>query len=131
MRSLIVFFILFSSLISASSNVSVEADFIVQFNKIERPTDNQQRQLYNDLGKSVGLLEKKFSRPLLVAIINVYSKLFVVNLAHFHLEPFVPYYLKNKAVVDEVLKATLPRASQDEFYFRLQLAIGEHLRGNG
>ncbi len=127
-----IFFIITLFFINASQSMALTKVSLVEvLNNVKRPTIEEQKKLYYTFEKVNVELLKKEDDYLLKATVNAYIKLFKVNNSHFHLEPIMPYYLKNKAKFLNLIKTNYDLKISNEFILRLKIMEREFLNGNG
>ncbi|EQC46409.1 hypothetical protein M899_1991 [Bacteriovorax sp. BSW11_IV] len=99
------------------------------FKGVNRPDKKMQLELYTKVEQCQQYFDK--NGDLLSEVIRGYSELFKVNPSHNHLEPFLPFYYKNKARINALVQKILNKKDADEFFFRLKTALREDKEGNG
>lgn len=133
MRNLYLIMSLFLFFVSCSSaqdkTPMSQADCLSFFKDVKSPDGKKQLQMYSVVQKCDSYYSK--NKELLKSLVLAYSELFKVNRSHNHLEPFMPYYLRNKTSFQALVKSLLDKSSADEFILRLDTAQREYLEGNG
>ncbi|EQC48410.1 hypothetical protein M899_1840 [Bacteriovorax sp. BSW11_IV] len=99
------------------------------FDKTKKLDNKEQKIFYETVEQCQSHLFK--DKDLVLKTIEAYRALFKVNRSHFHLEPFMPFYIKNKKQVDDLVSAITDKAEREDFQERLKTAYREFNDGNG
>lgn len=131
MKKFVFVFLTFVSIFSMNVFGAQKSDLEcrVYFEKVKSPKVPEQKTIYT----MVEQCSVHFSKDsdLVATVIRAYRELFKVNRSHFHLEPFIPFYLKNKMQVDNLVKAISDKTEREDFEERLKTAYREFNEGNG
>ena len=127
--------IFFSSLIcisiTASAKIILDKDAVANLEKVNYKTVKGRYHLYTYYQQAVTLLKEHNDKQLLSTIIKSYVKEFHYNQNHFNLEPFIPYYKKNKNTVSILIKKIATKKEAIDFFRKIELAEQEFTEGNG
>lgn len=127
----LVIFLTFNSACAMSAQSSaIDVNGCATFFKsVKRPDKKIQFELYTKVEQCQQFFDK--NGDLLIEVIKAYAELFKVNPSHNHLEPFLPFYYKNKARINALVQKIFNKKDADEFFFRLKTALREDKEGNG
>lgn len=128
MKKLYIVLIMLTSFSAFGSSKLKEADCVKYFSEAKISDTKSQLELYNKLEACNSFFEK--NEALVLNVFSVYQKLFKVNRAHNHLEPFMPYYLKNKEKINKLVLQIENKEAREDFVERISLASREFLEGN-
>ena len=94
-------------------------------------TDKGRYNLYTYYENAASILEKGENKQLLTTVIKSYIKEFHNYPNHFNLEPFIPFYINNKALVKTTINKIATEKEAEDFFSRISIALREFKEGNG